>query len=851
MLSTVFATVARSVVRRRPIWLSIVITLSLALGWVSSRLSLRLDVADFLPEESPAQQEELPRGVLRELSGAGRIAVLLESDEQLGPAVVEPIFDYLAQALEALEAVRSVHARLTPAEQQFAEEFFPRHILAYIQPSILRSASQRLTASGIEAGLTGQADTTDRRRFGSGLRREKDPLGLIRVAAGTMEPWHGVSRVRLVDGYYALPGERIFFLTLESEATLNDIASARALVAAIEDVLDGARRDAAIGPMLEGKQLYAVGRPVSFVSAFDTLLGDVVRVALAATVVVAVLLALFFGRLLAPIALLVPVGLGLIAAAASAVPLFGAVSLIAWVFIGLMVGLGVDFGVHIAVHYWMYGNAGSGTNRVEAIRSALERPGRGIVLGGLTSAAAFLAIWVIPYPAMRQVAWLTAFGLVAILVSSLTVLPLLLSFSPPAVRSQSAWSRWSGMFERALQLRPRVGLIPWVVLVTACLAVVPSLRFEPHPWRLAVRGNPESARLDRLSREMGSAFTPLLIVSRGETAEAALARDREAVTRLHPMALRAGVATIQSLARWLPNPADQRANLEFVTSNRELFSAERFRRDFETAVTRMEEPSPYLVNEYLPLVTRGLNPDLEEVTLDGLRRLGLGAEVDRHLVEHAGEFFAVSYVFLRQFPWAEGAVSGFLEVAREVGVDQSPDVTLAGDALRSAGHTSVIRRALLIATSIAVALVGGLLWFRFRRVSLVALCLAPLACGLSAALLVMWLLGIELNLLTITIAPVLVGIGVDDGIHMVERLSAGQAVATVLREAGASMTMTTLTTAGALACLGLATFAGIRELGLVGGVGLLTCLLASLHLIPLGWRLVSPTERCPSETFDA
>ncbi|NNG16153.1 MAG: MMPL family transporter, partial [Gemmatimonadales bacterium] len=491
--------------------------------------------------------------------------------------------------------------------------------------------------------------------------------------------------------------------------------------------------------------------------------------------------------------------------------------------------------------------------RAQALASALERPGRGIVLGALTSAAAFLAIWVIPYPAMRQVAWLTAFGLLAILVCSFTVLPLLLSISAPAQRSQSAWSRWGALFERALRLRPLVGLAPWVVLVAACVVVLPSLRFEPHPWRLAVRGNPESARLDHLSREMGSAFTPLLIVSRGRTDREALERDREAVQRLQPVALRAGVATIQSLARWLPSASDQRANIEFVAANRELFSPDRFRRDFEAAVNRMEDPppSPYLMDEYLPLVTRGLNPDLGEVTLDELRRLGVDADVDRHLVQYASEYFAVSYVFLRQFPWAEGAVSGFLEVAREAGVDDAAGVTLAGDALRSATHTRVIRRAVFIATLIAVVLVGGLLWLRFRRVALVALCLAPLACGLSAALLVMWLLGLELNLLTITIAPVLVGIGVDDGIHMVERLRAGQGLGTVLRETGSSMTMTTLTTVGALACLALATFAGIRELGLVGAVGLLTCLLASLHLIPLGWQLVGPVERRPSETFNS
>ncbi len=47
----------------------------------------------------------------------------------------------------------------------------------------------------------------------------------------------------------------------------------------------------------------------------------------------------------------------------------------------------------------------------------------------------------------------------------------------------------------------------------------------------------------------------------------------------------------------------------------------------------------------------------------------------------------------------------------------------------------------------------------------------------------------------------------------------------------------TMTTVGAFACLVFATFTGVRELGLVGAVGLIVCLLASLHLIPLVYRL--------------
>ena len=104
----------------------------------------------------------------------------------------------------------------------------------------------------------------------------------------------------------------------------------------------------------------------------------------------------------------------------------------------------------------------------------------------------------------------------------------------------------------------------------------------------------------------------------------------------------------------------------------------------------------------------------------------------------------------------------------------------------------------------------------------------------------MGLLGIELNILTLAIAPLLIGLGVDDGIHMVDRLARGESAEQVIRETGPAMTITTLTTISGFACLGLATFRGVRELGLVAAFGLVVCLLASLHLVPICYQLFQP-----------
>jgi hypothetical protein len=287
----------------------------------------------------------------------------------------------------------------------------------------------------------------------------------------------------------------------------------------------------------------------------------------------------------------------------------------------------------------------------------------------------------------------------------------------------------------------------------------------------------------------------------------------------------------------LPESGQQRANLAFLLAHPDQFNPVRVRRDFTGTVARMDKQDSYLTRDYLPRILAALSPPPEELTLADLRTLGLGEVVDRHLVHRDGNHFAVSYVYLRALPISEGVVSTFMSVAEDAGLTSLPGVVLTGAPLH-VPDARIIQRAVVSAALLATVLVLAILWFRFRKVSLVLLCMAPLVCGLSATVLAMPLLGIEFNLMTAAIIPILVGTGVDDGIHVVDRLHAGQDLATILREAGSGMVMATMTTVAAFASLVLARFSGIREVGMLGAIGMLACLFAAVHLVPLGWRLL-------------
>ncbi|MCP4834854.1 MAG: MMPL family transporter [Phycisphaera sp.] len=97
----------------------------------------------------------------------------------------------------------------------------------------------------------------------------------------------------------------------------------------------------------------------------------------------------------------------------------------------------------------------------------------------------------------------------------------------------------------------------------------------------------------------------------------------------------------------------------------------------------------------------------------------------------------------------------------------------------------------------------------------------------------------RLNLLSIVFMLVLVGVGLDYGVHVVSRwiaarrrLDPREAIREVLATAGVGNLYGATTSAGVF-LLGLATdFGGLRELGLIAGTGLVFCMIAMIVVLP-------------------
>jgi len=167
------------------------------------------------------------------------------------------------------------------------------------------------------------------------------------------------------------------------------------------------------------------------------------------------------------------------------------------------------------------------------------------------------------------------------------------------------------------------------------------------------------------------------------------------------------------------------------------------------------------------------------------------------------------------------------------------DPNVSGFAITLHAHSSMILGGFKRAALIAGVLIALLLLGDFRNISRAVLALVPTLFGWCWMLGIMAHYGIDFNVANIVIMPLVLGIGIDAGVHMVHRAAesaegGGQraTVEELLRGTGSAVMLASITTMVGFANLLIADYGGMQSLGLVMVLGIACCLTACLVILP-------------------
>lgn len=143
------------------------------------------------------------------------------------------------------------------------------------------------------------------------------------------------------------------------------------------------------------------------------------------------------------------------------------------------------------------------------------------------------------------------------------------------------------------------------------------------------------------------------------------------------------------------------------------------------------------------------------------------------------------------------------------------------------------RRALAVAGTLAAAALLVWLLVDLRDLRLALLAALPTFLGLAALRGLMKLLGVPFNPLDVLALPVVIGISVDDGVHIVHRLRAERGdLARALAGTGRGVVLTSATSIAAFGALAFARHQGLASFGLVLALGVAVALALSVLVLP-------------------
>ncbi len=145
------------------------------------------------------------------------------------------------------------------------------------------------------------------------------------------------------------------------------------------------------------------------------------------------------------------------------------------------------------------------------------------------------------------------------------------------------------------------------------------------------------------------------------------------------------------------------------------------------------------------------------------------------------------------------------------------------------------------ATQLALIVIFFVLLADFRNVKKVLLAMIPLVVGVLWMIGIMEVSGLQITLLNIMAIPMIIGIGIDDGVHAVHRyqIEGAREHKKVFASTGRAILLTSITTMVGFGSLWFATYRGLGSMGIALFIGVGACFLATVIVIPSIFGTVS------------
>jgi len=818
------------------VFLVTLVFLSLAVA-AASRLRFDTDILNLLPQQAP--QVETLRQALEDFGSIDILILAVRVPEGSVVAPYEAFADELGKRLEGNELLSEVDYKIGELEE-LIETFMPNAFL-FLDAEGRRTVEHKLNDQALRQRVrelrrlvaTPQALAMKQLML-------QDPLGLAEVFLDRLTSSRAGLAVDWSSGYLLSRDHQMLLILAKPLEPPQNVDFSKQLMARVQTEIEAAQGrwpELAAGDDYPVPEVVMGGRYVIALGD-DALIRRDVLVNVVTSMAGVLVLFLFAFRRLGPLLYaFFPLLSGLVLTFGFAAVVYGKLSAATSGVAALLIGLGIDFVIVSYGRYVEERQAGQDLEGALALMSGSS--GRAVVVGAITSAATFYAFAVTDFVGLLQMGLLAGTGILFCMVAVLFLLPAMLAWSEDHHRRRERDVRLylhglgSSRLIRASLRHPGLVLIAGVVVTLIAGVAALRLEFQDSVQAMRPQGNPGVAVREEVGERFGVGFEQMMLLVKGDSMAAVLDKAEQAAVEASQL-VSAGVLTgFDAVTSLIPPLERQQQNLAWLESARqEGLEMSRIRQVFEAeAAVEGLRSEPFEVG--LELLGRALSRDRPLGVEDFEGSSQTGRLLDRYLKHDERGWQAVVYLYPPAKIWRREAPPESLAMAESMG----PDVELTGANVISKFLRDRVLRDAVIAAVLGFVLVGILLWLDYRRLSDTLLSLAPLVMGIIWMLGAMAAIGESMNFMNIFVTTMIIGIGVDYGIHMLHRyreaasesvdeLSAG------LVETGKAIVLAALSTTIGFGSLSLSHYPGLQSMGKVAILGAISTALVAITVLP-------------------
>lgn len=559
----------------------------------------------------------------------------------------------------------------------------------------------------------------------------------------------------------------------------------------------------------------------------------------------------------------------------------GHLNILTITFAPILIGLAIDFGVHLVTRYEE--ELRHGKSEEAAMTKALVFTGQGIFTGAFTTAGAFLAMWFTDFKGIQEMGVICGGGLLICLVPMMTLLPVLLLRGRQNVLDHELGDKptrreW---IENLWLQRPVTVAVLTLALCALCATQFRQIHFDYNLLNMQSASLPAVVFEEKLiysaTNNISAAGTN--VSGRSVLFAAVVANSAPDAVRLEKQLRQLpAVAEVDSIAPYLM--ADQTGKLKLVQEIKAQLENLRFASP-DLASVDLDELSRtlYSTGGYLGLSREKVESEdlllarqfqllqsaIEKLRIEMLRGSPMEVEAKaktlgafqrvmfgelRELFESLrkqddrsplrvedlppvlrNRFVGVTgklllQVYPKENVWQREHQEEFVRQLRTV------DPGATGTPVQLLEYTTLLKESYEQAALYSLAAIALLVLIHFRSVGSVILALLPVVIGCIWLVGMMGWFGIPFNPANIMTLPLVIGIGVTNGIHILNRFAEEQTPNILAKSTGKAVLVSGLTTIAGFGSLALAKHRGIESLGLVMATGVATCMIAGLTFLP-------------------